>query len=128
MPDFYAAERQAEDAGAPDALGTDVLGQDTHAVALTYRPTSDEAPKVVAKGKGTIAAQILAVAEANGVPIRKDADLAALLAHVDLDTEIPVEAFVATAEILTHLYRLNGLPRELQSDVHTDRAREGATR
>ena len=85
-----------------------------HDSALAYRPDRRDAPTVTAKGQGHVAEQILAVALAHGVPVREDADLAALLAHVELDTEIPVEAFVAVAEILTYLYRLNGTPDALK--------------
>ena len=77
------------------------------AVALGYDPASGRAPVVLAKGHGTIAEQILSLAFAHGVRVREDADLAELLAAVDIDTEIPVEAMLAVAEILTYLYRTN---------------------
>lgn len=72
--------------------------------------SSDEgrAPRVVAAGRGTVAEQILALAFANGVKVREDADLAELLSAVDLDSEIPLEAFTAVAEILSYVYRANG--------------------
>jgi flagellar biosynthesis protein len=78
------------------------------AVALRYEPESEFAPRVVASGKGTIAEQILAIAYAHGVKVREDADLAELLIAVDIESEIPVEAFVAVAEILVYVYRANG--------------------
>lgn len=87
--------------------------QDRKAVALSYRPTAVDAPTVRAKGSGHVADQIIEVARANGVPVREDSDLAELLSHVDIDTAIPVEAFVAVAEILSYLYRLNGTPEGL---------------
>ncbi len=82
--------------------------KETIAVALEYDPKSEYAPKVVAGGKGGIAEQILAIAFANGVKVREDADLAQLLSCLDLDREIPIEAFAAVAEILTYVYRANG--------------------
>lgn len=66
------------------------------------------APRVIAAGRGTVAEQILALAFANGVKVREDADLAELLSAVDLDSEIPLEAFTAVAEILSYVYRANG--------------------
>ena len=75
------------------------------AVALRYERERDDAPRVVAKGQGDVAAAILAVAAANGVPIKRDAPLASLLAAVELDTVIPVEAYVAVAQILSYLYQ-----------------------
>jgi flagellar biosynthesis protein len=70
--------------------------------------TKGRAPRVIAAGRGTVAEQILALAFANGVKVREDADLAELLSAVDLDSEIPLEAFTAVAEILSYVYRANG--------------------
>lgn len=78
------------------------------AVALAYEPSGDNAPRVVAKGGGAVAQSIIEVARANGIAIEKNADLATLLQAVDLDKEIPSEAFAAVAEILGYLYRANG--------------------
>jgi len=75
------------------------------AVALRYERERDDAPRVIAKGQGDVAAAILAVAEAHGVPVKRDAPLASLLAAVELDAVIPVEAYVAVAQILSYLYR-----------------------
>ena len=68
---------------------------------------------IVASGRsdrhvGAIAEQILNIAFAQGVRVREDADLAQLLAAVDVDSEIPVEAFAAVAEILVYVWRANG--------------------
>jgi flagellar biosynthesis protein len=75
------------------------------AVALKYDRQADAAPRVVAKGDGEIAEAILALAREHGVAVREDKDLAQLLAAVELETQIPVEAFVAVAEILSYVYR-----------------------
>ncbi|MAO55668.1 MAG: flagellar protein FhlB [Rhodospirillaceae bacterium] len=79
------------------------------AVALSGgKPGSGAAPSVVAGGRGRLAEQILQIAFANGIKVREDADLAQLLTTIDLEEEIPVEAFAAVAEILIYLYRANG--------------------
>lgn len=78
------------------------------AVALAYDEVADAAPHVVAGGKGGIAEQILNIAFAHGVKVRRDADLAELLAAVDVDAEIPPAVFAAVAEILVYVYRANG--------------------
>lgn len=79
------------------------------AVAIRYEPVDEySAPKVVATGRGWIAEKILEVAFAHGVKVREDADLAEILTAVDLDEEIPVEAFIAVAEILRYVYAANG--------------------
>jgi flagellar biosynthesis protein len=78
------------------------------AVALKYQPDSEFAPKVVASGRGSVAEQILAIAFAKGIKVREDADLVKLLSLIELDSEIPIEAFAAVAEILAYVYRVNG--------------------
>jgi flagellar biosynthesis protein len=78
-------------------------------VALRYEPTDAQtAPKVVASGRGWVAERILELAFEHGVKVREDADLAEVLAAIDIDSEIPVEAFVAVAEILRYVYAANG--------------------
>lgn len=75
------------------------------AVALAYEP-GEGAPRVVAKGRGEIAAAILrAAAEAN-IPERRDEALATLLDRVALDAPIPPALYVAVAEVLAWVHRL----------------------
>jgi flagellar biosynthesis protein len=83
------------------------------AVALDYkRPDGsidpDRAPRVSATGRGAVAQQILEIAFAKGIPVREDPDLAQILATVEVDSVIPVDALAAVAEILSYLYRANG--------------------
>lgn len=80
------------------------------AVALEYDPAQADAPRVTASGKGALAEQILQLAFANGVKVRTDPDLAQVLAAVEVDTVIPIEAFAAVAEILAYVYRANSQP------------------
>ncbi|HEV3436224.1 MAG TPA: EscU/YscU/HrcU family type III secretion system export apparatus switch protein [Gemmata sp.] len=77
------------------------------AVALRYDPTRDKAPKLVAKGKGRLADQILALARKNYVPVREDPNLVQVLSRLNLDQEIPPQVYKAVAAILTFLYRVN---------------------
>lgn len=87
------------------------------AVALGYDGGADEAPRVLAKGEGAVAERIVALAREHGIPVRSDADLAALLSAVELERTIPVEAFEAVARILAHIYRANGrLPATSEQD------------
>jgi flagellar biosynthesis protein len=81
----------------------------TRAVALGYERGEDDAPRVLATGRGTVAEQILALAFAHGVRVRKDADLVEVLAALEVDSLIPVEVFAAVAEILSYVYRYNSL-------------------
>jgi flagellar biosynthesis protein len=78
------------------------------AVALRYERGQDAAPRVVAKGRGPVAETIIAHAREHGVPLQEDADLAAALSTLDLETEIPPELYRAVAEVLAFIYRLNG--------------------
>lgn len=80
----------------------------TKAVALAYDKEEDPAPRIVASGRGAVAEQILALAFANGVKVREDADLVEVLGKMELDSFIPLEAFAAVAEILSYVYRANG--------------------
>jgi flagellar biosynthesis protein len=77
------------------------------AVALTYEFGKPNLPRVVASGRGAVAERILALAQANGVPVREDPELAALLAAVELDSEIPSEAMIAVAEIMAQIFLLD---------------------
>jgi len=77
------------------------------AVALRYNRAEADAPRVVASGRGAIAERILALAFEHGVKVREDADLAELLAAVEIGNQIPIAAFAAVAEILVYIYRAN---------------------
>lgn len=85
------------------------------AVALEYAPGSDSAPRVVASGRDGLAERILRLAFDNDVRVRRDPDLAEVLAAVEVDCEIPVEAFAAVAEILAYVYETNGKMRDALS-------------
>jgi len=82
------------------------------AVALGHDPASRDLPRVVASGKGAVARQILEIAFARGIKVREDSDLAEVLAAVEIDSEIPLAAFAAVAEILSYVYRAQGAARE----------------
>ena len=79
---------------------------DPLAVALRYEGTG--APRVVAKGRGEVAEHILAVAREHGVPLQPDAELAGLLAQLDLGAEVPRALYVAVAEVLAFAFHLSG--------------------
>ncbi|KON80427.2 EscU/YscU/HrcU family type III secretion system export apparatus switch protein [Azoarcus sp. PA01] len=73
------------------------------AVALTYG-AGDAAPRVVAKGRGLIAREIIERAREAGVIVHESPELVGLLMQVDLDARIPPELYVAIAELLAWLY------------------------
>jgi flagellar biosynthesis protein len=75
------------------------------AVALAYE-SADGAPRVVAKGRGLLAQAIMDKAREAGVFVHESPELVALLMQVDLDSRIPPQLYVAVAELLAWIYRL----------------------
>ncbi|GAA5181579.1 EscU/YscU/HrcU family type III secretion system export apparatus switch protein [Niveibacterium umoris] len=75
------------------------------AIALAYG-TGDTAPKVVAKGRGFVAQEIIERAREAGVFVHESPELVSLLMDVDLDAQIPPRLYVAVAELLAWLYRV----------------------
>lgn len=73
--------------------------------ALKY--IGDGAPKVVAAGKGHVAAQILVRAREAGVPVHQDPELAKALSQLALGQEIPEQMWTAVAQVLAWAYRLS---------------------
>lgn len=79
--------------------------QRSQAVALHY--SGRGAPRVVAKGGGVVANNIIATARAHGVPLDEDAALAGALSRVDLGREIPRELYVAVAQVLAFAWSIS---------------------
>ncbi|MCC7549321.1 MAG: EscU/YscU/HrcU family type III secretion system export apparatus switch protein [Burkholderiales bacterium] len=75
------------------------------AVALAYQQ-EDGAPRVVAKGRGQIARTIIEHARDAGVYVHESPELVALLMQVDMDERIPPQLYLAVAELLAWLYRV----------------------
>jgi flagellar biosynthesis protein len=75
------------------------------AVALAYEAGST-APKVVAKGRGLIAQEIIKRAQAAGVFVHESPELVSLLMQVDVDDQIPPQLYLAVAELLAWLYQM----------------------
>lgn len=70
------------------------------AIALKYDPDEDDAPRVIASGKGALAERILETAAENAVPIHRDDKLADTLSRLDIGEAIPPELYEVVAEIL----------------------------
>ena len=90
------------------------------AVALKDGSDDGEMPLITAAGRGKIAEQILQIAYENGIKVRTDADLAEILAKIELESPIPSEAFMAVAEILSYVYRANGEPNPFDAVLNDD--------
>lgn len=76
------------------------------AVALKYDTGS--APKVVAKGYGHLAQELLEIAQDNDIFIHQDEALASFLQQLDLGQEIPQELYLIIAELIAFSFVLQG--------------------
>jgi flagellar biosynthesis protein len=78
------------------------------AIALGYNP-DEEAPKIIATGKGIIAERILEKAKESNVPIHRDDKLADTLSRLDIGDMIPPELYEVVAEILVFVDAIDKL-------------------
>ena len=76
------------------------------AVALKYQPKLENAPRVIAKGKGKVADRIIEIAREHDVYIHDDPDLIEVLSQLDLKDEIPPDLYIVVAELLAFVYSL----------------------
>ncbi|GEL75893.1 EscU/YscU/HrcU family type III secretion system export apparatus switch protein [Tenuibacillus multivorans] len=74
-------------------------------IALGYNSQDDEAPKVVAKGKGLIAEEILEIADQADVPIYEDETLMQLMDEININEKIPEDLYQAVAEVFAFIYQ-----------------------
>ncbi len=81
------------------------------AVALKYDQEKGTAPKVIAKGKGLIAEQIIALAEEHDIHIHENPELLEVLIRLELGDEIPETLYKAIAEVIAFAYNLKNSPQ-----------------
>lgn len=77
------------------------------AAAVEYDEKQDEAPRVIASGKGYVAEKIIELAREADVPVVEDAALVSALMVLELGEEIPSELYEAVARILAFIYKLD---------------------
>lgn len=70
------------------------------AIALSYEPGEDNAPKIIATGKGALAEKIIERAKEVDVPLYQDDKLASTLSKLEIGDAIPPELYQVVAEIL----------------------------
>lgn len=73
------------------------------AVALKYNGEEDASPVVIASGYGTVAENIIDIAEKKGIPVFKDDSTASLLCMLEVGSNIPVELYQVVAAIYRRL-------------------------
>ena len=83
------------------------------AVALSYDP-SDDAPRVVASGKGVVAERIIAKAKESSVPVHQDDKLADTLSRLEIGDAIPPEHYEAVAEILVFVDAMDKIKAKMK--------------
>ncbi len=69
------------------------------AVAVAYDP-GEEAPRIIAAGKGLIAEKIIEKAKEEEIPFYKDEKLTSTLSKLEIGSTIPPELYEVVAEIL----------------------------
>ncbi len=77
------------------------------AIALSYDSNAGDAPKVMAKGKGKIAENIMDKAKEHDIPIQEDPTLVELLGQLDVDETIPEQLYQAVAEVFAYIYHVD---------------------
>ncbi|MRG85415.1 EscU/YscU/HrcU family type III secretion system export apparatus switch protein [Salinibacillus xinjiangensis] len=88
-------------------MNNDLPNKRKQAVALSYHEKRDTAPKVVAKGKGTIAENIIDMANENNVPVEENAALVDLLSTLNTNDTIPEELYQVVAEVFAFIYQVD---------------------
>lgn len=84
-------------------------------VAVALEGRTSALPRIVASGYGEVAKQILEIAFANGIRVREDADLAQILAALDIGEDVPLEALQTISSLLARVYAANG---DMPPDAH----------
>ncbi|MCH5252310.1 MAG: EscU/YscU/HrcU family type III secretion system export apparatus switch protein [Lachnospiraceae bacterium] len=85
------------------------------AVALEYSP-GEQAPKVVATGRGFLAEKIIDVAKEANVPVHKDEKLARSLSVLDIGEYIPPELYSIVAEVLVFVDSMDRIQSKIKMD------------
>jgi len=80
------------------------------AVALSYE-AGDQAPKILATGKGYVAEKIIETAKEVNVPVHKDKQLAETLSKLEIGDYIPKELYGVVAEILVFVDRVESVKK-----------------
>ncbi len=82
------------------------------AIALEYNPEED-APRVIASGRGVLAERIIEKAQESDVPIHRDDKLADTLSRLDIGDMIPPELYEVVAEILIFVDSMDKLKSKI---------------
>lgn len=98
------------------------------AVALRYNQQEDKAPRVIAKGRGHVAENIMAAAQKNTIPVYQNKTLVNMLMALEIDREIPPELYRMVAEVMAYVFRIDeqtGARRRRQQERRKKRQATG---
>lgn len=84
------------------------------AVAIEYDP-SEEAPKIIASGRGYLAEKIIEKAKEEDVPLHKDDKLAGTLSKLEIGDMIPPELYGVVAEILLFVDKVDKIKGKIKN-------------
>lgn len=93
-------------------MGKEAQNKVKQAIALEYDP-EDEAPRVIASGKGALAERIIEKAKESDVPVHRDDKLAETLSRLDIGEMIPPELYEVVAEILVFVDAMDKIKAKL---------------
>ena len=85
-------------------------------VALGYDP-EDQAPKIIASGRGVLADKIIETAKESNVPVHKDERLANTLSKLEIGDFIPPELYEVVAEVLMFVDRLDNIKGRVMKEA-----------
>ena len=91
---------------------TTTANKNKTAVALTYNP-NEEAPKIIATGRGYLADKILHMAKEHEIPVHQDNKLANTLSKLDIGEYIPPELYDVVAEVLVFVDNMDRMKGKL---------------
>ncbi|QDU64834.1 Flagellar biosynthetic protein FlhB [Planctomycetes bacterium Pan216] len=92
------------------------------AAALRYDQDHDAVPRMVARGQGELADRIIDAAREHGVDVYEDPDLVEILCQLDVNQMVPPKLFLAVAEVMAYVYRMNNRYDEVREMMAKDRS------
>ncbi len=85
------------------------------AVAISYDP-DQEAPRVIASGRGYLAERMIERAKEADIPLHKDEKLASTLSKLEIGDMIPPELYEVVAEVLVFVDRMDRIKSKVGLD------------
>jgi flagellar biosynthesis protein len=84
-----------------------MTGKRREVIALKYDQFKQDAPYVLAKGRGLVADEILTRAKEHDIPIQEDSSLIEVLSKLEINQSIPEELYQVVAEVFAFIYKVD---------------------